>query len=439
MMKKSDIISIGFMLFAMFFGAGNLIFPPELSFHAGQYFLPAILGFIITGVGLPLIGVLGGAISSGGYRNSFKVVSPFFSRLLLIIIYLAIGPFFAIPRTATTSYEMSILPVIGVENNNTFTLALFSLFFFGLTLYVTLGSQKISDVIGKYLTPVLLIAIAALIVMSFIMYWNNDVNAVSDSFNAAAPFATGFTEGYLTMDAIAAVAFSMIVLYSIQEQGVSSRKELIRGMIQAAIIAAALLFVIYGSLGWIGNRINLGTLPEDVNLGAHILITASNEAFGSLGVYILGLIVFLACLTTSSGLIASVSEYFYDLYPKISYKVYAYIFTGISFVLSIQGLDAIIQGSVPLLSIIYPIVITTVLLIIWSRFFPSTRFSIQLPVILVSIVSILSLFHRSGWINFSMIESLPLYQASFEWLLFAVGGYLLGYLVSFKQEKVEYD
>ncbi|WP_051258411.1 branched-chain amino acid transport system II carrier protein [Atopococcus tabaci] len=213
-MNTKQVFIVGFMLFAMFFGAGNLIFPPALGFEAGDHFWLAILGFALTGVGLPLLSMIVGSISEGGYRESLKHIHPFFSIGLLMVIYLTIGPFFAIPRTATTAYEMGIVPFLSSPSD--ITLFLFTIGFFALVLWIALSPADLSDTIGKFLTPTLLVTIIALIVRAFFLYFSNEPQMVHPTFNADAPFATGFLEGYLTMDAIAAIAFSIVVLNSIR-------------------------------------------------------------------------------------------------------------------------------------------------------------------------------------------------------------------------------
>lgn len=436
-MSTKNSFVVGFMLFAMFFGAGNLIFPPGLGFVSGDHFWLAIAGFVLTGVGLPLIGVIAGSISKDGYVESLKVVHPVFAIIFMIAIYLTIGPFFAIPRTATTSYEMSILPFM--DNPGSLSLLIFSIIFFIVVFALSYRAESITNSIGKILTPILLITIVALIVRVITLYFGRDPVPVAEEFNVNSPFSVGFTEGYLTMDAIAAIAFSVIVLNAIRDMGVTNRKDLLIGTIKSASIAAILLGIIYVSLGWIGNKVNL--TPADIgdqNAGTFILTFAADFAYGQFGTILLGAIVLLACLTTATGLIVAVSEYFNKIIPKISYEVFVVIFTVISFALANQGLEQVIQTSVPVLSIIYPIAITSVILLFVTYFFASPRLSFQLPVALVIIVSVLGVVHRNGWLEMSWIENLPFFASSFEWIPFLIIGYIVGYLINMKKEKIQY-
>lgn len=437
-MSKKHVFIVGFMLFAMFFGAGNMIFPPGLGFNSGEYFWPAIIGFVITGVGLPLLGVIVGSISKDGYRESLKAIHPAFSVILLVAIYLTIGPFFAIPRTATTAYEMGVIPFL--NEPGTISLLIFSLAYFIIVFTLSLRPGSLVDTIGRFLTPALLISISVLIITAVLMYTSNSSNPLGEGFDPDAAFSTGFTEGYLTMDAIAAIAFSVIVLNSIRGLGVTSRKELLFGTIKSASIAAGLLGIIYISLGWLGNRVDLaGTAPDEQNLGTFLLTFIADDTYGALGAIILGIVVLLACITTGTGLIVSVSNYFNEIIPRIPYKVFVVLFTLISFGLANQGLDQVITTSVPVLSIIYPIAMTSVLLLILSYFIPSPRLSLQIPVGLVLIVSVIGVIHRNGWADLGFIESLPLFASQFEWLPLFIIGYLAGYIIGSKHEKVKYS
>lgn len=445
-MKTKHIFIVGFMLFAMFFGAGNLIFPPALGFASGNQFFLAILGFVITGVGLPLIGVITGSISKDGYGESLKNISPWFSIVFLVAIFLTIGPFFAIPRTATTAYEMGIVPFTG--SPGTVSLLIFSIIYFAVVFILSYRPGNIIDSVGKVLTPLLLVTMVLLIFVGIIAYNSNPVNPASEAFNSAAPFSTGFTEGYLTMDAIAAIVFSVVVLNAIRGLGISNRRELLFGTIKSAGLAALLLGVIYIALGFLGNRVNIGDAQMgEQNPGTFLLTFIANDTLGNFGGYLLGLIVFLACITTGVGLVVAVSEHFSKLLPKIKYGVWVFVFTFVSFVLANQGLSTIIKGSVPVLLVIYPIAMTVLVLLIVTYFIPSPRLSLQIPVYIVTLISVLTVIFRNDYfgvkalevLNLQVLEALPLFEAQFEWIPIMIIGYVLGYLIGFKGEKATYS
>ena len=423
---------IGFTLFAMFFGAGNLIFPPNLGQESGAYFWPAILAFCLTGIGLPLLGVVVGALDKQGYIGAFNKLSPRFSVIFLIIIYLTIGPLFAIPRTASTSFEMTITPI--THSNSNMSLFIFTLIYFIVVLYLCINPGKIVDRIGSLLTPLLLITILAMIIKGFVDYKGHSSSHGNPEIYSSniESFSHGFIEGYLTMDAIAAIAFSMIVVNAIKATGVKHTNQIFKQTVIAGFIAALALIFIYVSLGYIGISQNTITslMAKNQNIGTYLLTTMATNGFGILGKYLLGIIVALACLTTACGLIVSVSQYFYSIFSKISYKVYVIGFTIISFILANLGLNSVINMSVPVLSIIYPVAITMIILILLARFIPTKPIAQQIPIIIVSLVSIVSTINTLGLIKLNVINHLPLKQYSLEWLPIAIISIIIGYIVS---------
>lgn len=433
---------IGFTLFAIFFGAGNLIFPPNLGLDSGHYFWPAILAFVITGIGLPLLGVVVGALDKEGYIGSFNKVSPVFSVIFLVAIYLTIGPLFAIPRTASTSFEMTITPI--THSHSPTGLFIFTVIYFAVVLYLCLSPGKMVDRIGSLLTPVLLITIVAMIIKGFVDFGGNPSSPGSEAYTSnLAGFGQGFTNGYLTMDAIAAIAFSMIVVNAVKSTGITHANQIFKQTAMAGVIAAAGLMFIYISLGFIGNHmvVSAAKLKEltdaDQNIGTYLLTTIASTGYGEFGKYLLGIIVALACLTTACGLVVAVSQYFHSIIPKISYKTYVVVFTLISLVLANMGLNQVISLSVPVLSILYPIGITTVLLILMARFVPMKPIVQQFTISVVTIVSIISVAVANGWIQLNVWKNLPLVEHSLEWFPIAILALIIGYLISlgFKNQK----
>lgn len=240
---------VGFMLFAIFFGAGNLIFPPNLGFSSGQFFWPAIFGFVITGVGLPLLGIIVGSLDEDGYKGALKKINPTFGVIFLVAIYLTIGPLFAIPRTGATSYEMAVVPFL--DKPSAMSLFIFTLIFFGITLWLSINPSKMVDRIGSILTPLLLVSIIALVIKGFMLLSDESpVTADSNIYTGnTRSFFTGFTNGYNTMDAIAAIAFSVIVISAIKGKGITKETGLFKQTAFSGIIAAIALGFIYVSLG----------------------------------------------------------------------------------------------------------------------------------------------------------------------------------------------
>lgn len=423
MMTKNTFV-IGFLLFAIFFGAGNLIFPPKLGFESGSEFLPAILGFVLTGVGLPLLGIIVSAFYTGGYRTALNKIHPWFSLAFLISIYLAIGPFFAMPRTAATAYEMALVPFLGSADS--LSLFLFTTGYFIISLWLTLNPSKMVDRIGAILTPILLLSIAALVSRAVFILAGNEplvIDATEQSY-----FFKGVLDGYFTMDALASIAFSVIVLNAIKSKGVA-QNELKRQTILAGVISAIALGLVYVSIGWIGNKIALSAettqmiVEQKLDLGTFILNTVTTQAFGELGRSVLGVIVSLACLTTAVGLTVSVSEYFNEIYPKISYKTYVVIFTLISLIIANQGLKEVISKSVPVLLVLYPISMTIILMLLLNIVIKLPLTAQRLSLFFVTIVAI------GAVAGLPIIDSLPLKSYSMEWLLPAIIGGVMGAVI----------
>lgn len=418
-MNKNTLV-IGFMLFAIFFGAGNLIFPPKLGFDSGAEFWVSISGFIFTGVGLPLVALIVASSYEGGYKKALENIHPAISILLLAAIYLTIGPFFAIPRTGATAYDLAITPFLGGADST--SLFIFSVAYFGIALWVALNPTKMVDRVGAILTPVLLISILALIVKAVFLFADQETVAQPSELT----FISGMLEGYQTMDALASFAFSVIVLNAVKAKNTDD-SQLMRNTIIASVIAAVALGSIYLSIGWIGNNIPLSAeaaaevSAKGQHLGTFILNSVTTQAFGELGRIVLGIIVTLACLTTAIGLIVATSSYFNSIYPKLSYRTYAVIFALIGFVLANQGLNAVISKSVPVLLVLYPISMTALFVLALNLVLPLSKASQALPIILVTIVAVLSAF------GVEALNQLPLKDYSMEWVLFAVLGVVLGF------------
>lgn len=419
---NKNILVVGFMLFAIFFGAGNLIFPPKLGFDSGADFWTAIIGFTLTGVGLPLIATIVAACYEGGYKKALENISPLISMLLLSAIYLTIGPFFAIPRTGATAYDMTIVPFLAQPDS--ISLFLFTAVYFGLTLWLSLNPSKMIDRVGKILTPALLIAILLLVINAISLF--SEVN-VLETKTLELPFFTGINEGYQTMDALAAFAFSVLVINGIKAK--STEGSLVKQTAAASFVAALALAAIYISIGWIGYKIPLtqemaaDLVVKGQHLGTYILNETTTQAFGTLGRSLLGIIVTLACLTTAIGLVVSTSAYFNSIFPQISYRSYAILFTLIGFGLANQGLNAVISKSVPVLSVLYPISMTALLVLLINLFLPLPLLAQRLAIIAVAIVATLSVM------EVSIVSYFPLSAYKIEWIPCAFFAILVGYIL----------
>ena len=383
MIKKGFLI--GLLLFGIFFGAGNLIFPAELGFRAGVNFYPAILGFVLSGVGIAIITLVLGTMVKGGYKNEISIkVDPKFATSYLTILYLAIGPFFAIPRTAGTSFSIGIAPVTG---NGRLPLLIFSAIYFLFAYLIAINPSKLMDRVGKILTPMF-----AMLIIILIAVGNMNFHALNqgEMSNAMSALKTGFLEGYNTLDALASVSFCLIATSSIKTFGFSSKKEYIKIMAIVGIVTAIFFSSLYIGLGALGNKFGIPAdvlADPDTNIGTYILSKSSYELFGSFGQVFLGAMTILTCFTTTAGLIVVVSEYFVDTFPRFKYKTYVNIFTFIGFAMSNFGLNTIIKISVPVLRILYPITIVIVAIIILNKFVRLSKSGMAVTVILTTVFS----------------------------------------------------
>ncbi|AFM00197.1 branched-chain amino acid uptake carrier [Desulfitobacterium dehalogenans ATCC 51507] len=418
-LSNKDILITGFALLAMFFGAGNLIFPPMLGLQSGDQLSWALLGFIVTGVGLPFLGVTAVAKAGGDLELLANRVHPAFSKIITTISVLCIGPLLAIPRTAATTYEVAIAPVTQFIHPQ-LALLLTSVAFFAITLFFVLRPTQILDSVGKILTPFMLIFLAIIIYVGV----THPLGTMAQS-SYMNPFSQGFLEGYNTMDAIASVIFGMIIVKGIKEKGVNDNNQIARITITAGMIAAAGLCFIYVGLGYIGAT--TGTLFTGTNHG-QMLIFISESLLGVPGRTIIGVVMALACLTTAIGLVASCGEYFSRLtHNRVSYNTVAIITTFISFILANMGLANILRVSVPLLEFVYPIIIVLIMLALLHNLYKGKRavyvWTVGIIVFYVTLDTLYDLGTSLG-INLGLIRKvmdfLPFYHLGLGWLIPAV-------------------
>ncbi|HZG80810.1 MAG TPA: branched-chain amino acid transport system II carrier protein, partial [Brevibacillus sp.] len=363
-LTKRETLTVGLMLFALFFGAGNMIFPPALGQASGTSFWIAIIGFIITGVGLPLMGVIAVGLGGGNLQTLAGRVHPVFAIIFTFIVYLAIGPFLAIPRTATVTYEMGVLPFLSESAKASWVpLLLTTMIYFAITFWLSLNPSKLVDRIGKILTPALLVIIAFMFIGSLVKPVG-EIGQPTGAYVESSPFVKGFLEGYLTLDALAAMVFGIVVTVAVQASGVTNPRKVTISTIKAAIIAAIGLGLVYLSLGYMGaTSVGLGQSEN----GGQILTGVVHHLFGGGGTVVLGLAVMLACLTTSVGLVTACGRFFSSQIPGISYRAMILILSVFSAAIANVGLTQLIAYSVPVLMAIYPIAIILMLVSFFDK------------------------------------------------------------------------
>ncbi|WP_066306218.1 branched-chain amino acid transport system II carrier protein [Bacillus sp. FJAT-29814] len=425
-MKKKDTLFVGLMLFSMFFGAGNLIFPPFLGLGAGTSFWPAITGFILTGVGLPLL-VLVAIVLVNDANTLGNRVHPWFGTSFTVLVYLSIGPLFAIPRNANVAYEMGVQPFLGhLSVSQPLLLLGFSVVFFLLVYLLSLNTSKVVDYMGRFISPILLLSIVVLCVAGFFVL-NKPLEAPTDTYQSASLFK-GFIDGYSTMDALASLAFGIAILTALKQRGVTDKKQLTAYTLKTGLIAGSALALVYVIIGLLGAKMaGYGTFDN----GTAVLSSAATLVLGSGGTVLLGVIFTLACFTTCVGLTIACGQYFSKLMPKLSYRMVVTAVTVVSFSLTNLGLNQIISVSVPFLVMAYPLLIVLVTLAFLHRFFGGAQKVYAGAMLLTGLVSVydgLKMFGLKMHVLETLMGSLPLASVGLGWVVPALAGGLAGFV-----------
>ena len=424
---------MGVTLFSMFFGAGNLIFPPYLGAQAGTSAWTAFIGFAMSAVGLPVLGVIAVTVS-GGLNALASRVHPKFAFVYIAVLYLAIGPCLAIPRTASTSFSMAGPPFLPENVPEAPVQLLYTIVFFLAASLVAMHPEKLTEYLGKRLTPVLLTLIAALFLAALVNP-AGPAAAPAEAYVSAAP-VEGFLYGYQTMDTLAALNFGMIVALNVQALGVREEKAVTGETVFAGWIAGALLLAVYAMLTFVG-RLSGTAFPGTAD-GTEVLMRTAEHLFGKAGALILALIFVIACFNTCVGLLSCCGKYFNGCFPRIGYRAWVWGFAAVSAVLANVGLEAILLFSVPVLNAIYPLAILLIALAFLKR--ALTRFPAVYPwtALLCGVSSVLTVLEQQGLSIpgvTGLIHAIPGYAAGFGWLLPTVLGAGIGVLWSVMRRK----
>ena len=426
-LTKSKQLLVSFMLFSLFFGAGNLIFPPFLGQSAGNQTPLALLGFLVTAVVLPVMGVVVVAEFNGLDRLAGKV-SPKFAMVFTVLIYLSIGPGLGIPRAASVPFEMAIAPYLPEGASLGVFMLLYSLAFFLLAGWLALTPNKLVDRIGKFLTPSLL-TLLTLLFFSFLFRGETQVAPPQPAYQNNA-LVTGFLEGYNTMDAIAALNFGLVIATTLRSLQVQEKKDVMRYTVKAGVAAGVILSLIYAMLSFMGMKSSAVYALQDN--GAWTLRCIVQQLFGETGAVLLAAIFTLACLTTCVGLITSISQYFSALLPKVSYRQLALGITAFSFLVCNQGLNTILSISVPVLNMVYPVAIVLIVMGLAHKHLDRNALAFPLTVGAVSVVSVVYALDQLkvplGVVS-DPFRLLPFYDYGMGWVTVAVAMVLVSVVV----------
>lgn len=408
--KMRDSIVVGFALFSMFFGAGNLIFPPSLGNKLGDQYLLGIIGFIVTGVGLPLLAILACSKGNGTFESITNKIGNKFTLILTTVLFFAIGPLLAIPRTAATTFEISIQPLFP-----TWSPIIVMAIYFIINLFFVLKRSSIIDTIGKFLTPALIVILTIIIVKGIV----SPIGEIS-STDANNILSMSLLEGYQTMDALGALLFAGVISSSIIQKGYKG-KEANSILLKASLIAVVGLAFVYGGLTFIGaHTVNL----VDSNISnTALLVFIAREILGTFGVALIGAAIGLACLTTSIGLLTAGSTFFEKVTNgKLSYKFNAIVISIMSYIIACQGVDNIVKLSVPILNVLYPVAITIIFVTLLNKFLTNI-IAIKIAVYASLVCGLLFSFFGDS------LSFIPLASVGFGWVIPTLIALIIGLFI----------
>lgn len=411
----SDSIIIGAALFAMFFGAGNMIFPPYLGLESGEQWLSGFLGYYVADIGLAILTIIA-QINHNSFDNVLQPLGKRVANILMFAIVMCLGPLISIPRTCATTFELSVSPLLPRAD-----VIAFSIIFFAVTLFLSLNESRVVDVVGKVLTPVLILGLLFLIVKGVL----SPISNLLDVKKIMSPIGSGIKAGYQSMDVLGATVFGVLVINSTLQRGHTDLKSKRAVTLGASIIAGLCLFVIYLGLTYLGATastfFDMHTSRADLLIGIIGILLP-----GKIGLAFFGVIAGLACLTTSIALTSSSAKYLQKLFSRrLSYKA---IVTGIcifSAVVSSLGVERIVALASPILTVIYPPVLVVVIMSFFHKYL--TPLSYRLAVLVAGLYGIADAFAGYG-IRFFLMDYLPFDSMGMGWILPSTVLMLLGLL-----------
>lgn len=430
--RVKDVFVVGFALFAMFFGAGNLIFPPYLGVVSGSKWWITFLGFLFADAGLSLLVIISLTKFNGEMDALFNRVGKRFAAIMGSVIVICIGPLIAVPRTAATTYEVGILPTIGPGFNR----IIFSIIFFAIVLTLTIKPSKVVDIVGQFLTPVLLISLAILIIKGVV----SPLGQMSDKvLIEGGLFSRGIKEGYQTLDSLGAFVFASIIIASLVDRGYKEEKIKIKATIMAGVITAVGMLLVYGGLAYLGATVS-SNYGADID-STTLLVAITYRLMGNTGKILLAIMITLACLTTAIGVTSSCGLFFSRLSKnKFSYKKVVLTVCILSAIVSNLGVTQILKFALPILLVVYPGALTLVVLGLFNEKIKDDivfRIAAATSLIFSFIVVVSGLLGNETIPN--LVAKLPLANLGFEWVVPVAISIVIGLMLSKKDSKSSSD
>lgn len=414
---------LGFALFSMFFGAGNLILPPFLGFKSGENWEIVSFGFVLSAVFLPLLGIFAYARIQGTMQDFGKKVSPLFGVIYGILLYF-IAVTLPIPRTASVTHEIAIQPFFSTPS------LLTSSIYFGLVFIILLNRSKVIDILGKFLTPFIIFIVFLVIILGLFIPANYDMQA-----SLYTTFSSGIIEGYQTFDAIGSVVAGSMIIVSLKLRGYKTYESIYALLSRAGIIAAIGLLTVYIGLIYVGAKMG-GDLPADMTR-TELLLTMSHNLIGNTGKLLLSVLVAVACFTTAVGVLAGASDFFKSLFnnSEKAYKVAALTVCSLGVLFGQLPVSYIIAIALPVLMFIYPITIVLIILnVLPEKLASATVF--RIVVLVTFIFSIPDFLEHIPLFKGAYLQNIktviPLATDGFAWVLPAILAFSLAVLFKTK-------
>lgn len=433
-LKKKDLVMIGVMIFSLFFGAGNLIFPPIIGKQAGTNMIVTMLFFSITAIIFPILGIIAVAKSEGLKKLSNRV-DPVFSVIFTTAVYLALGPALAMPRAGTVPFEIAIAPYLPEGMSAKPILLIYTTVFFGVVYWLSLSPHKLLDRISKITSPAFLVLIFMLFIGTFIKpmgAYGRPEEIYSRNFGLQ-----GFLDGYLTLDALAGLNYGLVVAYVVKSKIDDEESKFTKTVIRTGIIAAIMLFTVYMMLAHVGAA-SASMFPQTKN-GAEILTQTMRYSYGNFGAVLLALMFIIACLNIGVGLTISLSQYFNSLIKKVPYKAWATIWVFWSYILANLGFQKIMEYSIPVLLAIYPPSLVLIILALLDKQIKSDKIIYRCtvyPTVVISIINTLSKINITIPVLTKFVKNLPLQSADLEWVLVTVICFIISFGVTKLRKKI---